>query len=110
MSILRPTERPLPGWIPAADRGLAVNAQRLFNERAVTLVDDEPAALDVLVRAARAFRFDCQAAGSAEQAVELLEKKLTPLVVTDLRMPGRGGLWLVQEVHKRWPEVAVIVV
>jgi response regulator RpfG family c-di-GMP phosphodiesterase len=87
-----------------------VNTNRHFNERAVTVVDDEPAALDVLVRAARAFRFECQAAASAEQAVELLEKRLTPLVVTDLRMPGRGGLWLVQEVHRRWPDVAVIVV
>jgi response regulator RpfG family c-di-GMP phosphodiesterase len=63
-----------------------------------------------LVRAARAFRFDCQAAPSAEAALDLLEKQLTPLVVTDLRMPGRGGLWLVQEIHKRWPEIAVIVV
>src|SRR5207302_2389972 len=51
-----------------------------------------------------------QAACSAEQAVDLLEKRLTPLVVTDLRMPGRGGLWLVQEVQRRWPEVGVIVV
>jgi response regulator RpfG family c-di-GMP phosphodiesterase len=87
-----------------------VNTDRCFSEKAVTLVDDEPAALDVLVRAARAFRFECQAAGSAEQAVELLENHLTPLVVTDLRMPGRGGLWLVQEVRRRWPDVAVIVV
>jgi response regulator RpfG family c-di-GMP phosphodiesterase len=30
--------------------------------------------------------------------------------VTDLRMPGRGGLWLVREVQRRWPEATVIVV
>ncbi len=89
---------------------MIVNTDRCFSQRAVTLVDDEPAALDVLVRAARAFHFECQAAASAEQALDLLQKQLTPLVVTDLRMPGRGGLWLVQEVQKRWPEVAVIVV
>jgi response regulator RpfG family c-di-GMP phosphodiesterase len=87
-----------------------VEAETWFSRRAVTLVDDDAAALDVLVRAARAFRFECQAAGSAEQAVELLERNLTPLVVTDLRMPGEGGLWLVREVQRRWPEVAVIVV
>lgn len=81
-----------------------------WSQRAVTVVDDEPAALDVLVRAARAFHFDCQAAASAEQAITLLERQPTPLVVTDLRMPGRGGLWLVQEVRRRWPEVGVIVV
>jgi response regulator RpfG family c-di-GMP phosphodiesterase len=87
-----------------------VSTDTFLNHRSVTLVDDEPAALDVLVRAAQAFRFECQAAGSAEQAIVLLEKQLTPLVVTDLRMPGRGGLWLVQEVRKRWPEVGLIVV
>ncbi len=75
----------------------------------VTVVDDEPVVQDVLVRAARLWNYECQAAGTAEQAVELLEKRLTPVVVTDLRMPGRGGVWLVREIRRRWPQVAVIV-
>jgi CheY-like chemotaxis protein/HPt (histidine-containing phosphotransfer) domain-containing protein len=70
----------------------------------VTMVDDEPWALDVLVRAARSWKFDCQAARSAEQALELLQRDLTPIVVTDLRMPGRGGVWLVREIRRRWPD------
>jgi putative two-component system response regulator len=78
--------------------------------RCVTLVDDEPAALDLLMRSARAFHFDCQTASSAEEALELLETQPTPVVVTDLCMPGRGGVWLVQEIRKRWPQIAVIVV
>jgi response regulator RpfG family c-di-GMP phosphodiesterase len=76
----------------------------------VTVVDDEPAALDVLVRAAQSWRYQCQAATSAEQALELLEQRQTPIVVTDLRMPGRGGVWLVREIQRRWPEVSIIVV
>jgi putative two-component system response regulator len=75
----------------------------------VTVVDDEPIAQDVLVRAARSWHFQCQAAGSAEQALELLERRLTPIVVTDIRMPGRGGVWLVSEIRRRWPDVGVIV-
>jgi response regulator RpfG family c-di-GMP phosphodiesterase len=82
----------------------------LVDRTSVTLVDDEPCALDVLTRAARSWRFECQVATSAEQALGLLEKQLTPVLVTDLRMPGRGGVWLVREVQRRWPEVAVIVV
>jgi response regulator RpfG family c-di-GMP phosphodiesterase len=76
----------------------------------VTVVDDEPSALDVLVRAARSWRFECQAATTAEQALALLEISPTPIVVTDLRMPGRGGVWLVRQIQERWPDVAVIVV
>jgi response regulator RpfG family c-di-GMP phosphodiesterase len=75
----------------------------------VTVVDDEPVAQDILVRAARSWDFECQAAGSAEQALRLLERRLTPILVTDLRMPGRGGLWLVREVRRRWPQVGIIV-
>jgi putative two-component system response regulator len=76
----------------------------------VTVVDDEPLAQDVLVRAARSWHYDCQAAGSAEQALQLLESRPTPIVVTDLRMPGHGGIWLVREIRRRWPKVAIIVV
>jgi response regulator RpfG family c-di-GMP phosphodiesterase len=76
----------------------------------VTVVDDEPAALDVLVRAARSWSYKCQGASTAEQALQLLEENPTPIVVTDLRMPGRGGVWLVREIQRRWPEVCVIVV
>jgi response regulator RpfG family c-di-GMP phosphodiesterase len=77
---------------------------------AVTLVDDEPWALDVLTRAARSWCYECQAAHCAEEALEMLQRRPTPVVVTDLRMPGRGGVWLVKEIQKRWPETAIIVV
>ncbi len=76
----------------------------------VTVVDDEPAMRDVLSRLARAWEYQCQTAACAEDALPLLEKQLTPIVVTDLRMPGRGGLWLVAEIKRRWPETGIIVV
>jgi len=75
----------------------------------VTVVDDEPVVQDVLVRAARSWNYDCQAAANAEQALELLQQRPTSIVVTDLRMPGQGGVWLVREVRRRWPEVSIIV-
>ena len=75
----------------------------------VTVVDDEPYIQDVLSRAARSWHYQCQTAGSAEQALELLQERLTPVVVTDLRMPGKGGVWLVREVRRRWPHVGIVV-
>src|SRR5579884_1086385 len=76
---------------------------------AVTVVDDEPHARDVLIRAARSWDHPCQSAATAEMALELLEQQRTPLVVTDLRMPGRGGIWLIEEIRRRWPEMGIIV-
>ncbi len=76
----------------------------------VTIVDDEPWALDVLFRAATRWDYDCQKASTAEEALALLEQRQTNIVVTDIRMPGRGGVWLVREVHQRWPEIGIIVI
>lgn len=76
----------------------------------LTVVDDEPAMRDVLVRAARLWQYECQMAESAEEGLALFEQRPTPVVVTDLRMPGRGGVWLVGEIKRRWPQTGVIVV
>ena len=76
---------------------------------AVTVVDDEFIARDVLMRTARSWHFQCQEAASAEEALERLEERPTPILVTDLRMPGRGGIWLVKEVRRRWPDMGIIV-
>ncbi len=75
----------------------------------VTVVDDEPYIQDILSRAARSWHYRCQTADSAEHALLLLEKQLTPVVVTDLRMPGLGGVWLVRQIRQRWPEVGIVV-
>jgi putative nucleotidyltransferase with HDIG domain len=77
---------------------------------AVTVVDDEPCMRDVLVRAAKSWQYPCQSAGSAEQALQLLQERPTPVVVTDLRMPGNGGIWLVREIQRRWPDTGIIVI
>src|SRR4029077_19620921 len=76
----------------------------------VTVVDDEPSMRDILVRSAWSWGYACQAASNAEEALELLAECPTPLVVTDLRMPGSGGVWLVKEIQKRWPGTGIIVV
>jgi putative two-component system response regulator len=76
----------------------------------VTVVDDEPSMRDILVRSAWSWGYACQAACSAEQALDMLAECPTPLVVTDLRMPGNGGVWLVKEIQRRWPGTGIIVV
>jgi response regulator RpfG family c-di-GMP phosphodiesterase len=76
---------------------------------AVTLVDDEPAVLGILAHALSKWRYPTQVASSAEEAIGLLDRHPTPLLVTDLTMPGRGGLWLVEEVRARWPDTVILV-
>src|SRR5205085_6841606 len=49
-------------------------------------------------------------AGTAEQALCLLDSKRFDLVLTDISMPGMSGLELLGIVRQRWPETTVIIV
>jgi response regulator RpfG family c-di-GMP phosphodiesterase len=72
-------------------------------------VDDEPALLQMLVRVAELWGFVPQPASSAEAGLRVQAERPAPIVLTDLRMPGRGGVWLAKEVRQRWPETVVLV-
>lgn len=76
----------------------------------LTIVDDESTMRDVLMLAARALSYPSQAAASGEEALQLLEVQPTPIVITDLRMPGMGGVQLVRAIRARWPRCAIIVI
>ncbi|MBI2828327.1 MAG: sigma-54-dependent Fis family transcriptional regulator [Acidobacteria bacterium] len=46
---------------------------------------------------------------SAEEALELLERDPADVVLSDIRMPGRDGLSLLDCVRERWPQAHVIL-
>jgi response regulator RpfG family c-di-GMP phosphodiesterase len=75
----------------------------------ITIVDDEAHMQEVLLLAVGGWGFKSQVAATAEEALVLLSKQPTPVVVTDLRMPGQGGVWLVREIRRRCPGTGVIV-
>ncbi|PYS97575.1 MAG: hypothetical protein DMF65_11585 [Acidobacteria bacterium] len=54
--------------------------------------------------------YHCSTAGTAEQALCLLDSKRFDLVLTDISMPGMSGLELLGIVRQRWPETTVIIV
>ena len=45
----------------------------------------------------------------AEQALQLLETRTMDVIVSDLEMPGKNGLELLEEVAVRWPSVVRIL-
>ena len=53
--------------------------------------------------------YHCSTAGTAEQALCLLDSKRFDLVLTDISMPGMSGLELLGIVRQRWPETTVII-
>ncbi len=48
-------------------------------------------------------------AESSEEAIAVAEKTSPDLVVMDVNMPGRGGIFATGEIKSRWPHVKVLV-
>ena len=56
----------------------------------VTIVDDEPGIRALLVETLEEWGFLPRTARCAEEAIDLLTRHPSPILLTDLRLPGRG--------------------
>jgi len=54
--------------------------------------------------------YEVATAASGDQALAILARAPQDLVITDLRMPGLGGMQLLRRIKAEYPEVIVIVV
>lgn len=76
---------------------------------AILLVDDNVALLENLAEILRDADAEVAPASSVPEALALLEERTFDLVVTDMRMPGMGGVELLQHVHERCPGLPAVV-
>ena len=67
----------------------------------ILIVDDKPEVRDSMGDYMRLAGFVAESVASAEDALDLLSKNLFDLVITDIVLPGLGGLELTQMVKKR---------
>jgi two-component system response regulator GlrR len=75
----------------------------------ILIVDDDPALLRLLALRLREEGHEAVSAPSAEAALQLLDKGLPHLLITDLRMGGMDGLQLFEAVHRRHPLLPVLI-
>jgi len=78
-------------------------------ERVILVVDDEEAQRKVLAGFLKKRGYEVETAGDAEQALKLAGTRTIDLLLTDLRMPGKSGVELLDALHAANPEVPVIV-
>jgi|SRR5208282_2128565 len=96
----------LPGKV---ERSPAAAANGLSSIVRVLAVDDERAACRLLAIMLRPPLFSCSTAASGEEALGVLQGDRFDAVISDLQMPGIGGLELLTQVRRRYPHVAFLV-
>ncbi|MFN0061639.1 MAG: HD domain-containing phosphohydrolase [Myxococcaceae bacterium] len=75
----------------------------------VLLVDDDESVRDVISVLLKEEGYECAVATSAEMALELAAAAETPLVISDMKMPGHDGFWLLDNFREKYPDTAVIM-
>ena len=73
----------------------------------VLVVDDDPGVGKVLEALLQQAGIDCRWVADVDSAIALLRERPVDVVVTDLRMPGKSGIDLLEAVVERWPDIPV---
>src|SRR5579859_167537 len=73
------------------------------------IVDDEETTRELCVAVAQQTGLKATAVASAEEALEVVDQSAIDIVLTDLKLPGTGGLELLKNLHEMNPQIAVIV-
>lgn len=75
----------------------------------VLIVEDDPALSENLSEILRGFGFQVSAVSSADRALEFLEQEHADCLLTDVRLPGQGGIAMLEELRRRHVTVPAIV-
>jgi signal transduction histidine kinase len=96
---------------------VAVAAHRAVSEPAqagrgevVLVIEDNPAMRKVVASQLAALNYHVIEAASAVKAIQILEREIVHVVLSDIVMPGAyNGIELVRIIAKRWPNVRAVL-
>jgi CheY-like chemotaxis protein len=78
--------------------------------RTILVVDDEPDLAANCERVLQREGHSCLQAHTGPDAIRLIDRERPALVVTDLRLPGAGGLTVARHARSRMPPIPVILI
>ena len=76
----------------------------------ILIIDDEKSLLDLLSVVFKKEGYGVSTALSASKAFEIIDQEDIDLVVTDIKMPGSGGMDVLRHIRETRPEVPVIMI
>ena len=75
----------------------------------VLIVDDEPDLLETMVKRLNKRKLRVTGMPDGEKGLEYLQNNETDVVVLDVKMPGRDGLEILEEIRRAYPSTEVIM-
>ncbi len=76
----------------------------------ILVVDDELSVREILAEGLEAFGFETRMAADADEAMAMLENERFHLLLTDIDMPGRSGIDLMNGAKASFPNLDVVMV
>ena len=90
---------------PEVDGGTAERARSLR----VLVVDDDPSVRSACCEIAAKIGYVVTSAGDVPEARVLLKRHTIDILLMDLKLPGEGGLSLLEEMKSQYPNTSVVV-
>ena len=75
----------------------------------ILVIDDEPVVLNSCRKVLEEDGFDVYLVPSADEALKAMKKEVFDLLLVDVKMPKHDGIYLIQKVKEKWPDVPIIV-
>ena len=75
----------------------------------ILVVDDDEGVRKVLSRWVSDIGYAVKAAPDADIALELMRECPIDVALVDVRMPGHDGIWLLEQVCRFYPDIAIVL-
>ncbi len=86
------------------------NVKNEPSKKKILVVDDEPDVITTLMDSLEALGYMAEGAGNGVEALECLEKSSYDLVITDIRMPEKNGIDLLNDIKAKYPKLPVVII
>ena len=80
------------------------------HQETILIVDDEKIVRQLLISILSAAGYPCIEAGNADDALQQLKNRDVSIVLSDIKMPKKSGIELLNEVMAGYPDMAVIMI
>jgi DNA-binding NtrC family response regulator len=74
------------------------------------VVDDEELVRTLVLRWVSKWGHEVVGARDADEALSAMAEAPADIAIVDLIMPVHDGLWLLEQIHQRWPATVAIVI